>query len=407
MINNKHWSELSKNNQNKSVVPTPEEWYSHSRNIIGIMTGTSVDSIDIVLAKFLGSRSKNFLFSLVCHDNYAIPENIKNLIELAISNEARTREIAKLNFELSYLFAKIVKDFLLKNKYPIEKIDAIGVHGQTVWHEPHPTDSTKVGFTLQLLSIGAMAEILKIPVVGDFRSKDIALGGEGAPLVPIFDYEFLASREEDVIALNIGGIANITYLPKNAKLTQILAFDTGPGNVLIDGAMRLLFNKNFDEGGKIASKGRLNNQLFKKLKAIPYVRQKPPKSTGRELFNAKLLNEIFGLATKKECTKEDIITTLTHYTAWSIAENIKKFANSVSKVIVSGGGAKNTFLIELLKSYLPDSNVILSNEIGIPIEAKEALAFAFLAYLRMGGLPSNIPNVTGAKSRTSLGIVAW
>lgn len=406
VINNKHWLELSKIKAGKLDCPTRDEWLSTSRYVIGIMTGTSVDSIDIVLAKFIGSKSRHFLFSMLFHDNFSFPENLKFQIERAISNKATTSEIAKLNFELAHFFAKIVKEFLKSHNFPIDKIDAIGVHGQTVWHEPRPKDKHNSGFTLQLVSLGAMAQLLKVPIVGDFRSKDIAVGGEGAPLVPIFDYEFLASKEKDVIALNIGGIANLTFLPKKAKLNNVLAFDTGPGNALIDNAMKSLFNQNMDRNGTIARSGKLNNTLFKKLKSIPFVRQKPPKSTGREYFNQSLIDEIIEIAKSKQITPEDVITTLTHYTAWSIAENIKLFTNPQSRIIVSGGGAKNQFLLELLGKYVPEAHIITSEEIGIPVQAKEALAFAFLAYLRMGGLPSNIPNVTGARERISLGIIA-
>ncbi|MCX7908874.1 MAG: anhydro-N-acetylmuramic acid kinase [Ignavibacteria bacterium] len=406
MINNEHWLELNKNHSLRGI-PTPEEWLSRSRYIIGIMTGTSVDSIDITLAKFIGSKSKHFIFSIISHDSYPFPETIKIGIENAIRNTANPREIASLNFELAYLFSKTTKDFLAKNNFPIEKVDAIGVHGQTIWHEPKPLNGRKKGFTMQLVSLSTMAQLLKVPIVGDFRAKDIAAGGEGAPLVPIFDYEFFSSKENDIIALNIGGIANITYIPKNAKINQVVAFDTGPGNILIDNAVKILFNANFDKNGEIARKGRIISQLFKKLKSIPFVRRKPPKSTGRELYNQTLLNELIDFANSKKIDYCDIVTTLTHYTGWSIAENIKKFANPMAKIIVSGGGAKNLFLMKTLRTYLPTTEILTSEELGIPVQVKESLAFAFLAYLRIGEIPSNIPNVTGAKERISLGIIAW
>ncbi|MEJ5287412.1 MAG: anhydro-N-acetylmuramic acid kinase [Bacteroidota bacterium] len=406
VINNQQWLELNNVMAKSLYLTNGEEWFSKSRYVIGIMTGTSVDSVDIVLSKFIGAKSRHFLFSMLYYDNFPLSVNLKTSIENAIANIATTREIAQLNFELAYFFVKTVKTFLEMHNFPIEKVNAIGVHGQTVWHEPHPKDNPKNGFTFQLVSLGAMAQLLKIPIVGDFRTKDIAVGGEGAPLVPIFDYEFLASKEKDVVALNIGGIANITYIPTKAKLNNVVAFDTGPGNVLIDGAMKLLFNQNLDKDGETARKGKLNNAIFKKLKSIPFVRQKPPKSTGREYFNSELLREIIDLGKNKKLPGEDIITTLTHYTAWSVAENIKLFANRNCRLIVSGGGARNKFLMELLSFYLPETEIMTSDKVGIPVQAKEALAFAFLAYLRMGGLPSNIPSVTGARERVSLGIVA-
>ncbi len=384
-----------------------EDWFSHSRNIVGIMTGTSADGVDLILAKFIGSKSKKFLFSILGFKSFSFSNDLKGLIELAINNEAKTREIAVLNFELAYFFSYVVRSFLKSIEFPLSKVDAVAVHGQTVWHEPKSKSTTGKGFTLQLVSLSALSQILKVPIVGDFRSKDVAIGGEGAPLVPIFDYEFLSSNEYDVITLNIGGIANIAYLPKKCKVKDVIAFDSGPGNTWIDGAMKILFGKNYDFAGETARQGKLNNKLFKKLKSIKYVRQKPPKSTGREEFSKEKLKEILEFSQKNSIHNIDVITTLTHYTAWSIAENIIKFTNPRSQLIVSGGGSKNKFLIELLSQYLPESKVTLIDDYGIPSQVKEPLAFAFLGYLRLGGLPSNIPNVTGAKEKISLGIVAF
>ncbi|MFN3306748.1 MAG: anhydro-N-acetylmuramic acid kinase [Candidatus Kapaibacteriota bacterium] len=397
---------MSSNLLKKLILPTADEWFSRSRHIIGIMSGTSVDGVDLTLAKFIGSKSKNFLFSIISNKTYSLPREIKEQIQKPIPNESRTRDIAFLNFELAFYYTKLVKDFLRSINFTQEKIDAIGVHGQTLWHEPHPESQYHYGTTFQCVSLSAMAQTLGIPIVGDFRSKDVALGGEGAPLVPIFDYEFLGSKTENIIALNIGGIANITYIPKNEKLSEVVAFDTGPGNVWIDGAMRVLFQQDYDVNGEVARSGRLINQIFKKLKSIRYIQKKPPKSTGRELFNHEKLQEILVTIDNKKIQPNDIVTTLTHFTAWSIAENIKKFANVNSKLIVSGGGAKNLFLLELIQYYLPSITLHTSDIYGIPVEAKESLAFAFLAYLRMGGLPSNIPSVTGSRERISLGIVA-
>lgn len=390
-------------------LPKPEEWLSRSRYVLGIMTGTSVDGVDLTLAKFFRSKLGRYLFSIVEYNSFEIPEHICVFIQKAIDNEARTSEIAYLNSALARHFAEITRRFLRKCKFPLDKLDAIGVHGQTVWHEPQPSSRfpTPDGFTLQLCSIGTMAQLLKVPVVGDFRSKDVAANGEGAPLVPIFDFHFLRSKTNDVIALNIGGIANITYLPANCKISQVVAFDTGPGNTMIDTACNILFGKKFDKNGDIARSGKVSSKILKQLKAINFVRQKPPKSTGREMFSTKFVLDLIEKAQNSAIPPENIIATLTYFTAWSIAENIRLFTNPNASLIISGGGAKNAFLIEQLQQLLPESTIQTSNEFGVPVEAKESLAFAFLAYLRLGNIPSNLPNVTGAKTKIVLGNVAY
>lgn len=390
-------------------LPRPEEWLSHSRYVLGIMTGTSVDAVDLTLAKFFRMKPEKYLFSIVEHSSFEIPEHLRMFIQRAIDNEARTNEIAYLNSALARYFAEVARRFLHKSKFPLNKLDAIGVHGQTVWHEPKPSSRfpTHDGFTLQLCSIGTMTQILKVPVVGDFRSKDIAAEGEGAPLVPIFDFYFLRSKTDNVIALNIGGIANISYLPANCTISQVVAFDTGPGNTMIDTACSILFEKKFDDNGDIARLGKVSSKILKQLKAINFIRQKPPKSTGREMFSTKFVADLIEKAQKSFIPPENIIATLTYFTAWSIAENIRLFANPNALIIVSGGGAKNIFLMEQIRRLLPESAVRTSNEFGIPVEAKEPLAFAFLAYLRLGNIPSNLPSVTGAKAKVVLGNVAY
>lgn len=371
------------------------------------MTGTSVDSADIVLSRFSHHPHK-FSYQLLSHKNYKFPSSLKEKILIAINNKAKTSQIARIHYELALYYNQILRKFSKISTSEIESIDAIGIHGQTVWHDISRAkhNQNKVHCSLQLGSIGYLSALLNIPIVGDFRSKDIALRGQGAPLIPVFDYYFLRSKNEDMITLNIGGIANITYLPKGCRISQVVAFDTGPGNTLIDVATRKLFKKPFDIGGEIASRGKLNTSLINELMKIEFIRRKPPKSTGRELFSEKLVNKILKKAEKENIDKFDVITSLSYFTAWSIAENIKLYTNPARKIIVSGGGTLNNYLMDQLKLMLPKSIVIISDGIGIPSSAKEALAFAFLAYLRLGNIKSNIPSATGAKKRTSLGVIA-
>lgn len=403
--NNQHWSEMN-NNPNKWI--NSKEWLSQPRDVVGIMTGTSVDGADIVLAKFSCNSFENFSFELIYNKKYNFPRNLKAKILKTINNQGNTREISKINFELSFFYYEIINNFLKDIDFDLKSIDAIGIHGQTVWHEIANREykQAKISSSLQLGSLGCLSSLIGLPVIGDFRSKDIAIGGEGAPLIPIFDYYFFRSEHDNIIALNIGGIANITYLPRKCSKNDVVAFDTGPGNSLIDFAMKLLFHKPYDKGGKIASKGLCNAELINELKKIDFIYRKPPKSTGKELFSESLVKKIIEKAKKKNLKKEDIITTFSYFTSWSIAENIKLFSNPNSKIIVSGGGARNLYLIMQLNLLLPKSEIILSDHYGIPIEARESLGFAFLAYLRLGNINSNLPSVTGAKKQTSLGIIA-
>ncbi len=397
--NNKHWLDLN------IIVPTPAEWLSKSRHVLGLMSGTSLDGIDLVLAKFMFRSKYKVLFTIVGCEFYNFSTKIVPLLQMAIENNATTSEISYLNFALAYEYSKAVRKFLKKLDFPIDKVDAVGVHGQTVWHDARGEYSnSEIGHTLQLVSLPAMAAELGRIVVGDFRTKDVAKGGEGAPLVPIFDYYFLRSMIRSISALNIGGIANITYLPKKCKLNEVVAFDTGPGNVLINIACKKFFGKEFDNNGEIAKSGKVNNSLLKSLKSIPFIRKKPPKSTGRELFNEKLLNNV--LFQKKHLSPEDIVATLAFYTCWSIAENIRNFAAGTEEIVVSGGGAENEYLIEQIQNLLPKVKITKSDSYGIPTKFKEALAFGFLAYLRLGNIPANLPSTTGARERVTLGVVA-
>lgn len=295
-----------------------------------------------------------------------------------------------------------MRELCRETAFKTEDIEAVGVHGQTVWHAPQD----KVASTLQLGSMSALAQELQVAVVGDFRAADIALGGQGAPLVPIFDYGFLKDVNRNIIALNIGGISNVTFLPKNSSLDSVMAFDTGPGNVWIDGAMRQYFGKNYDEGGNFAREGRSLPRLLAALKEMDFIKKSPPKSTGRELFTTDSLSDFLKKYASPHSPGEDIVRTLTEFTAWSIAENIRLFGRLDSRLVISGGGVHNSVLIELLKAEMPEAEIIQSDEIGLSSDAKEALCFAYLAYRTLGGLPGNIPSVTGASQTATLGAIA-
>lgn len=379
-----------------------KEWLSETRTVAGVMTGTSLDGIDIALARFeFDGRHK---FEIIKTATAEIPKRFQKLASRIINEAIPVAEISKFHYALARLFAYEIKRCLGE---ALSKTDAVGIHGQTVWHQPEPVGFSgfEVASSLQLCSNSALAAELGIPVAGDFRAADISLGGQGAPLVPIFDYEYLRSEKSDVIALNIGGISNITFMPAGCGPGEVTAFDTGPGNMLIDRAAWLLLQKDYDAGGYEAGKGCIIKPLLRELMAIPFIGQKPPKTTGRELFNFALVDSLI----KSYCQrpKEDILATLTAFTAKSIASNIRQFANPKAQIVVSGGGINNSFLMNLLQGELPEAWISRTDDCGIPSDHKEALCFAYLAWRTFGGLPGNMPSVTGASRETVLGTIAY
>lgn len=367
------------------------------------MTGTSLDSVDTALCKF-EQENGSYKFSLLNYNEYEINQEIRELIFRIINNQFTIKELSQLNFYLAHLFAEYSRKVCKEINYNFDDVEAISIHGQTLWHNPTPElfADKYISSTLQLTSISALSALVQKEVIGDFRAADIALGGQGAPLVPIFDFHFLRNKSEDIVALNIGGIANITIMPKNCQIDELIAFDTGTGNMLIDIAVKKFYGKSYDKNGEFAKSGKLIDELFDKLKQIEYTYLEPPKSTGRELFNEQLLDSII----KSEYLKEDIIRTLTEFTTFSISNNIEKFAPNGSKVIVSGGGRKNSFMIQLLQEKLINYNVINIDEVGINGDAKEAICFAFLGYLNKLNQFGNVKAITGAKQSVVLGVNA-
>lgn len=369
--------------------------------VCGVMTGTSCDGIDIAICDFR-LHPDRFSYHELYFEHFKFSNELQNKLKRLINEQIiDLKTLSQLHIAYTIEIAEAISNGILNSN--LQKIDLIGLHGQTLWHNPTVEIflGKSVSSTFQLGSGTFLAARLKTKVVYDFRTADIALGGQGAPLVPIFDYYFLKSNEENIIALNIGGISNLTFLPANCNKNQILAFDCGPGNSLIDAASKHLFNCDFDKNGNFASQGRIVDEIMNELKLIEYIHQKPPKSTGKELFNVKLISKYFS-----KYDKYDILRTLTEFTAYSIASNIKLYADEKAKIIVSGGGAYNSFLIQRLKEMLPQSKIISSLEIGILPQAKEAIAFAFLAFCRVNNIKGNIPAATGAIAEVLLGSIA-
>ncbi len=375
----------------------PKIWLSKSRIICGIMSGTSLDGIDVALVRF--EKKKNFNFELINFETFNFSEEFISNLKSLITEKNYVSLISKLHFQISYEYLSAINALSKKTKISLKNIDLISIHGQTVWHDP----IAKIPNSLQIANPSVISNNLNIPVVFDFRSADIVVGGQGAPLVPIFDFHFLRHKNKNRIALNIGGISNITYLPKDS--TKIIAFDTGPGNILIDYYTQKYFNQDFDKNGGLAKKGKTNKKLLEKLMSLQFIKQSPPKSTGRELFNPKLINSLLLKSEFDNIKPLDLINTLTNYTVKSIAYNIESFTKNIDEIIVSGGGAKNKFMMQLLKENIK-TKIINSSEIGINPDAKESIAFAFLAYLNLAQIPGNIPSVTGARQKVILGNIS-
>ena len=318
------------------------------------------------------------------------------------------KPVQRLNFFLGHIFSSFVLNYLQQKNILPDKIDFIGSHGQTVCHLPEKTIElgVKFGSTLQIGDPSIIANRTGILTVGDFRIADMALGGEGAPLVPIFDYFCFGNSGKNRLILNIGGIANVTFLPAGCSMDQILAFDTGPGNVLIDSLAKKFFGVSFDKDGLFALQGEVDNKLLEMLVHDEYFRRKPPKSTGREKFAGPFLHTFLSLGEKLKIKPENLLATATELTARTIFDACEKFIlthSPVDELIISGGGANNPVIKTLLGKYFAASEVIQSDKIGIPGDAKEAVCFAILAYRTLLGKPSNIPSATGASQQTILG----
>jgi anhydro-N-acetylmuramic acid kinase len=345
------------------------------------------------------------------------PEQLRAILSALIEkpHHISVQHLSQAHSSLSYAYAEAIQKCCQEAQITVDSLDAIGMHGQTIWHEP--SSVLEVPHTLQIGSGSTLANLLGVPVVHDFRTADVTLGGQGAPLVPIFDTVFLTSDTINRIALNIGGIANATLLPRGCTPSDaILAFDTGPGNTLINRAMNRFFTMEYDANGATARSGKCIPSLLKMLQSHEYFQQGLPKSTGREVFHWSFVQDsLENIATYshgEEFSPKDIVCTLTHLTAWSIAEHCKNHASlllqSPCEIIVGGGGFHNSFLMELIADYFDNTVTLLATDtLGIPSDAKEAACFAYLAYRTLAYLHGNLPSVTGAKSKAILGSVSF
>ncbi len=386
---------------------THTTWTSRPRRVIGIMTGTSLDGIDVALCT-IGIEDGRHSVVLDAFATFPYSDACLQLVQTVLTEPIRAAEVCDLDVALAADMATAVEQVLQENKVDRAEVDLVSVHGQTMWHapQPHTVGAHTMGSTWQATNISALATLLNLTVIGDLRTADVVVGGQGAPLVPMFDLHTLVHPERTRVALNIGGMANCTILPPTASVDTLVAFDTGPGNVLINAAIRKTYGKAFDTNGDVARAGNVIASMFDELTSHPFYAMEPPKSTGREMFDdayAAVMVKRYG---HPSLPMEDLVRTMTECTAWSIADHIQRYAPQADDVIVSGGGAHNTFLMELLRDRLPTMNVLRSDDVGIPSDAKEAMCFAYLGWRSLAGLPGNIPSVTGASKAVVLGTVS-
>jgi anhydro-N-acetylmuramic acid kinase len=377
---------------------------------LGIMSGTSADGIDVALVRMAGRKA-----SLENFAAFPFPRLVqKAILKLGEGRPVTTGEISQLNFLLGEIFADAALDACKKFRVPPSQIEVIGSHGQTVFHQGTPAafNGRRIASTLQIGDPSVIAIRTGITTVGDLRPADMAAGGQGAPLVPFVDFLLYRHPRIGRVALNIGGIANVSVIPAGASLEGVFAFDTGPGNMVIDALVRHFTGgrKGFDRNAEMAAKGQLIPGLLQTLLRDKYFTKLPPKTAGREQYGEAYLRALLSHREVRRATLVDVIRTATILTALSILDAFYRFIEprvKIGELIVSGGGARNPLLMAQIESGLKGVRVREAGELGVPGEAKEAFAFAVLACETLRKRPANVPGATGAKKAVVLGKVCY
>ena len=389
--------------------------------VAGVMSGTSADGVDVAVCRISPAlrRDATPRVKLIGHLGVAYPKGVRAAVLGAMDADAiSVAELARLNWRLGEVYA----DAVVKAQEQMGvKVGLVGCHGQTVYHqgaaEKYLGKATRA--TWQMGEAAVIAERLRVPVVSDFRPADVAAGGQGAPLVPMLDYCLFRSMKASRVLLNLGGIANLTAIPAEAGLGGVIAFDTGPGNMAIDGCMRRLYEREFDRNGMVARSGNVLKAVVDEILKEGYFSARPPKSCGREQFGETFVSRLIAMCREaggREDRDEDVVATATALTAASVVDAYRRFvwghvgqAAPLSPVefVVAGGGTKNDVLMKMLRDGLEPQGVKvrLMEELGVPAQAKEGVAFALLAWLTWNGLPGNVPAATGAARAVVLGKV--
>lgn len=376
------------------------------RLVVGLMTGTSADAVDAALVRFAGA-GLDATGEVIAYRERPFDDELRaEVLEVAASTALPLERLMRLDAALGEAYAEAVLELLAQAQVRVADVTAIGSHGQTVRHLPRAANGGRA-LTLQIGSAAVLAQRTGLTVVSDFRSRDTAAGGEGAPLVPVADWWRFRSPDESRVLLNLGGMANVTHLPKGGGLDDVVAFDTGPGNSVIDGLVRAVTGglAHRDDGGQRAAMGRANEGLLEELLADPFFQAPPPRSTGRERFGDAYAARLRDIGEQLGLSLEDLLATAVELTAVTVADAIGRFLSprGVDAVYVSGGGVRNATLMVALRRRLEGLKVRRLDDLGVAAESKEALAFALLAHLTLSGQAGNVRGATGAAATAVLG----
>src|ERR1700756_5707224 len=382
--------------------------------VLGLMSGTSADAIDVALAQISGAPPR-LTAKLLNHTSVTFPPQIrKEILRVAEQQPISAGNLSQLNFRLGETFAEAALTACRRFRVSPKTIALIGSHGQTIFHQgdPVPYLDDRTASTLQIGEPAIIAARTGITTIADFRPADIAQRGQGAPLVPYADYVLYRDPKLGRVSLNLGGIANITVIPANAKPSQVFAFDTGPANMLIDALVAHFTHgrQRYDKDAHMAQQGRIIPALSNEMMRDPYLKLAPPKSTGREYYGRTYLDKILALGRRHKAKPNDLIRAATIFTALSIVDALNRFVlpkTKIQQLIVSGGGSHNPLILGQISAALPKIQILPSSELEVPEDAKEAFAFALLTYETFHQRPSNVPSATGARRPAILGKISY